>query len=122
MGGAIAAPGNATTTAEANILHDPEAADIVFIGFTNIVLVVLDVTMKVFLKREHLDQLLKNDNPIAQFSGEILDHYLNFYESVGCTGCAMHDPLAALLAVLPELAQYSEWPIWSNLMVSTRTP
>ena len=55
MGGNAISEGNATPAAEANIINDPEAADIVFSANCDISMVGLDVTNKVFMRKEVQD-------------------------------------------------------------------
>jgi purine nucleosidase len=74
MGGAALVPGNITAAAEANIYHDPDAAQVVVDAPWPVVLVPLDVTMQHF--------------------------YEAFYTPIfGVAEVALHDPLAAALAV-----------------------
>jgi purine nucleosidase len=100
MGGAVAAPGNVTAVAEANIWHDPEAAQLVFAAGWPLTMVGLDVTMTTFLRPAQLDQLRASDRPIARFVTAISPVYINFYQGVtGRAGYALHDPLALAIAL-----------------------
>lgn len=100
MGGAALAPGNITAVAEANIANDPEAAADVFAAGWNITLVPLDVTMSNVLEESHRQELLAAGHPVPQALGEMLGYYFRFYEGIFGRACsAMHDPLAAALAV-----------------------
>ncbi|WP_026531498.1 nucleoside hydrolase [Arthrobacter sp. H41] len=100
MGGAALVPGNITPVAEANIGNDPEAAREVLAAPWNITLVPLDVTMANVLEEEHRRELLAADTPLARTLGEMLGHYYRFYEGIFGRACsAMHDPLAAAIAV-----------------------
>jgi purine nucleosidase len=100
MGGAALAPGNITAVAEANIANDPEAAADVLAADWNITLVPLDVTMANVLEESHRQELLAAGHPIPQALGEMLGYYFRFYEGIFGRACsAMHDPLAAALAV-----------------------
>lgn len=100
MGGAACAPGNRTPVAEANIACDPEAADIVFKKMNNIVMVPLDITMGYTFEDADKRQLLDSDRPFAQKIGQMLELYSDFYVNVyGRKACALHDPVAAVLAV-----------------------
>lgn len=100
MGGAALAPGNITAVAEANIANDPEAAADVFAADWNITLVPLDVTMSNVLEESHRQELLAAGHPVPQALGEMLGYYFRFYEGIFGRACsAMHDPLAAALAV-----------------------
>jgi purine nucleosidase len=100
MGGAALVPGNVTPVAEANIHNDPEAAAEVFDAPWPILLVPLDVTMDHALTERHRRQILAIDHPVAPYLGSMLAPYLTHYADVfGEPACAMHDPLAAALAV-----------------------
>ena len=112
MGGALSAPGNVTPLAEANIWHDPEAADLVLTCGAAITLVPLDVTMAAWLERPDLDRMAAAPGARPRFVTEILDHYLGFYlDEHGREGCPLHDPTAAALMVAPELATYTDLPL-----------
>ncbi len=56
MGGAVAAPGNATHVAEFNIWSDPEAAALVLSAGLPLTLVPLDVTERVVLCRAAVEE------------------------------------------------------------------
>lgn len=100
MGGAALAPGNITPLAEANIHNDPEAAALVLAADWDVTLVPLDVTMASVLEEVHRQELLASSSPVAQALGEMLGYYFRFYEGIYGRPCsAMHDPLAAALAV-----------------------
>jgi purine nucleosidase len=100
MGGAALAPGNITAVAEANIHNDPEAAAEVLAAAWDVTLVPLDVTMANVLEENHRQELLLSSDPVPQALGEMLGYYFRFYEGIFGRPCsAMHDPLAAALAV-----------------------
>ncbi|MCT9625793.1 nucleoside hydrolase [Pseudarthrobacter equi] len=100
MGGAALAPGNITPVAEANIFNDPEAAALVLAADWDVTLVPLDVTMNSVLEEKHRQALLASFSPVARALGEMLGYYFRFYEDIYGRPCsAMHDPLAAALAV-----------------------
>ena len=100
MGGAALAPGNTTPAAEANIWHDPEAAQAVLSASWATTLVPLDATMRQVITEEQRRRLAESDTAVAQFAAEILSHYMDFYTSVfGRRCCACHDVLAAAIAV-----------------------
>ena len=105
MGGTVEHPGNITPFAEANVAHDPEAADLVLGATWPVTLVGLDVTMATWLHTADLDCIEASDTAAGRFAAEILPHYLRFYfDRHGRRGCPVHDPCAAILAVEPELA------------------
>jgi len=100
MGGAVHAPGNVTSRAEANIHKDPEAARRVLSAPWPVTLVPLDATMGEVLTEDHRQALLGSGTEIGAFAAGILDHYFEFYVSVyGRRAAACHDPLAAAIAV-----------------------
>lgn len=101
MGGAVHHPGNVSPVAEANIGNDPEAAALVLSADWDLTLVPLDVTMRENLTETHRQRLLAAGTPISTLAGEILDFYFAFHEetSLPFRGSALHDPLAAGIAV-----------------------
>ncbi len=105
MGGAIAAAGNATSVAEANIYHDPEAAALVFAADWPVTLVALDVTMRTLLRSEELARLRASERPLARFAARILPPYVALHSRrFGFEAVTMHDPLAMALLLDPSLA------------------
>ncbi|WP_308468690.1 nucleoside hydrolase [Rathayibacter soli] len=100
MGGAALVAGNATAVAEANIWHDAEAARLVFEAEWDVVVVPLDATMGHVLREEHREALAASGAPFLQSIAASLDAYFEYYVSVFGVRCAaMHDPLAAAIAV-----------------------
>ncbi|RJQ73700.1 nucleoside hydrolase [Pseudonocardiaceae bacterium YIM PH 21723] len=110
MGGAIGGPGNVTPFAEANFWHDPEAADLVLGAGFPLTLVGLNVTDSAGrADGEWLDRLAASEQPVTQWCTEVLGHYVGFYS--GLTGereLRLHDPLAAMILLHPELAKYEQ--------------
>lgn len=108
MGGAALVPGNITAVAEANIGNDPEAADAVFAAGWPVVVVPLDVTMENVFEESHREQLAASGSPVARAVAAMLDFYMEFYRATYGRRCsALHDPLAAAIAVgrvLPTVA------------------
>jgi len=104
MGGSLGAGGNITTAAEANIYHDPHAADFVFRKGCNITLVGLDVTNQVICPRSYFAQLATQSPKLGGLLHKMADFYIDFYETVGkFEGCGMHDPSALIACSTPEL-------------------
>lgn len=107
MGGAVRVPGNVTPYGEANIVADPEAANIVFSSGLEIRLVGLDVTMQTLLPLAQLNPWRNSKNEVGQFFAQITEHYISAYELFypGIGGCALHDPLAVGVAINPDFVQ-----------------
>lgn len=100
MGGAALVPGNLTPVAEANIGNDPEAAAEVLAAPWSVTLVPMDVTMEAVLEESDRTALLGSPGPLAQTLGAVLDLYFEFYlGTYGRRCCAVHDPLAAAIAI-----------------------
>ena len=102
MGGAARLPGNVTPAAEFNIYADPAAADMVFAESWPVTMVGLDVTMKVNFSREDRDSLRRTSSPEATLVREVTRH---LFDVRGVSAMALHDPLALLIAIQPDLAQ-----------------
>ena len=108
MGGAFSVPGNAARWGEANIWHDPGAAQMLFEAEWPIVAVGLDVTLKVLLDQPKLDRLAASGTPAGVHLSKITKYYLDRYESRrGRRECAMHDALALGIAEDPSLIRHS---------------
>ncbi|WBU38276.1 nucleoside hydrolase [Homoserinibacter sp. YIM 151385] len=97
MGGAADAPGNVTPAGEANIIHDPEAAQRVVAAGWETVLVPLDVTMRDLMTEAHLDRLRAEGGEVARFIADASEFYFDFYleDSYDVRCAAQHDALAA---------------------------
>lgn len=107
MGGAALAPGNVTAHGEANVWHDPEAADLVFTAGWPVTMVGLDVTMKTLLTDADQRRIENSQGDIARFCWDILQFYLDRYQRVmGFRTCGLHDPLAAGIALERSFATY----------------
>ena len=103
MGGNAQSPGNATPTAEANILNDPEAADIVFSAQCEITMVGLDVTNNVFMSEEQINKLGSFENEKSKHISKINPFYFNFLkEFFQDNGMPIHDSSAVTYLVHPE--------------------
>jgi purine nucleosidase len=100
MGGAAMVPGNVGPLTEANIGNDPEAAQEVLSAAWPVTLVPLDTTMDNVFDAEDIEALQHASTPLVAAIGQMLDGYADFYRGVfGRRCCALHDPLAAAVAV-----------------------
>lgn len=100
MGGSTMVPGNMGPLTEANIGHDPEAAQDVVSAHWPVTLVPLDTTMDNTFEQDDIAALKQAPAPFIAAVGQMLDFYGAFYKGIfGRTCCALHDPLAAAIAV-----------------------
>ena len=134
MGGAVAVQGNALPQGEANIAHDPAAADVVARATWHHppMLVGLDVTLAATFTPAIFELLAEQRTPAAAF----LDAPMRFYRTFGATfsptgECPCHDLLAVMAAahpdiceapVLPFAVQATPGPAWGATIVDRRVP
>jgi purine nucleosidase len=108
MGGNFLVPGNSAKWAEANVWHDPEAAQAVFEAGWPITAVGLDVTLKTWLTEDRLNGLAASGTPAAQHLARISRYYLDRYAvRRGRRECSMHDALALAIAADRGLATHA---------------
>ncbi|HEY60804.1 MAG TPA: nucleoside hydrolase [Anaerolineae bacterium] len=105
MGGTLSCPGNISPVAEANIYHDPHAADLVLRAGWPLVMVGLDVTQEVFMTRAYLDEIYQADNPATNLMRKILPIYQKFHDGFFGLGGDIHthDPSAIVYLLAPHL-------------------
>lgn len=112
MGGAVTEPGNVTPTAEANIYHDPEAAELVLSAGWPVTMVTLDATMTTWLKPSDLDRIEAATTRVGTFVRTSLEQYLRFHrEHYGRNSCPLHDPSAAVVLAHPTVATSMNTPV-----------
>ena len=102
MGGAATVNGNVNPVAEANIISDPKAADIVFTSSWPKTMVGLDVTEKVIMDETYLRQV-HGGSELGEFILQVAQFYLDFHQSTGVDGLYTHDPAAIAYVIEPEL-------------------
>ena len=114
MGGVVANPGNMTPVAEANIYHDPHAAEIVMSAGWPVVLVGLDVTHKTLLTPDFWAEVFKADNPAVRLIERILPCYQSYFDNIyGANGAIYtHDPSAIAYVIRPELFETRSVPVF----------
>ena len=114
MGGAVSNPGNISPVAEANIYHDPHAADIVMAAGWPLTLVGLDVTHKTIISTAFQQELFSADNPAVNLIKCILPCYQNFFNEFHGMGGDIytHDPSAIACAIDPNLFQTRAAPVY----------
>jgi purine nucleosidase len=112
MGGAFSVPGNVGAFSEANIWHDPEAAELVMGAGWPLRVVGLDITHRTLLRAPELERIDRSEGAVARFVSSILPFYLDAYQRrMGERVCPVHDGLAAVLLLEPELATWEDWPV-----------
>lgn len=109
MGGALRVPGNVTPAAEFNIFADPHAAYVVFHAGWPIRLVSLDVTTRVLLQREQINELTHGDSPIKRTVRQMMDFYFDVFlpQIDEQQHFQMHDPLCLAAAFQPDLITWA---------------
>ncbi len=112
MGGNAFCLGNASPAAEANIINDPEAADIVFGADCPIVMCGLDVTERTVMTNQQIEDLTQIKNPRGQLAAQILPHYRDFHVMRGKTdGIHVHDSTCISYMLAPQHYATAEHPI-----------
>jgi inosine-uridine nucleoside N-ribohydrolase len=91
--------------AEHNIKSDPEAADIVFRSGIPMTICGLDVTQRVRLREDDMSQIREAASGI----GSVLeDQVRRWWAYMGATENHLHDPVAILPALRPELFRFEQ--------------
>jgi purine nucleosidase len=112
MGGNAFVPGNSSPAAEANIMNDPEAADLVFGADCPIVMCGLDVTEETVMTSEQIAAIGAIDNPRARLAAAILPFYRDFHLMAGgLDGIHVHDSTCITYMIAPHLYGTRHHPI-----------
>jgi uridine nucleosidase len=114
MGGTVSKPGNISPVAEANIYHDPHAAEIVMRAGCPIVMVGLDVTRQVVMTPQFLEEIYQTHNPVTALMQRILPVYQDFHRQVyGMEGgIHTHDPSAIAYVLNSDLFRTESVPVF----------
>jgi len=106
MGGAVRTNGNVTPHAEFNIFSDPLAAKIVLDSELPITLVPLDVTHRVFLTPQWMEEKVKPMNhSFSKFVIEATGYDSTTHRFRNKELIHLHDPLAVGLVINPDLTK-----------------
>jgi len=111
MGGAFGRnghSGNVTPVAEANIIGDPGAADIVFGAAWPMTIIGLDVTMESVMDDAYIDALGRDGGKDGKFLHDVSRFYRKFYSNEGIEGIPVHDSSAVAAALHPDMFGYLE--------------
>lgn len=115
MGGAFGTHGvngNVSPAAEANMLGDPDAADIVFGAAWPIAIVGLDVTQSTIMTTAYLAKLRDDAGESGRFVWDVSRHYEAFHRSsVGLNGIYVHDSSAIAYLLAPQLYTTRSGPV-----------
>lgn len=110
MGGAATVNGNVNPAAEANIWHDPHAADLVFTAGWPVTMLGLDVTTAVQMDDAYFASL--RTSRMGEFIYAISRFYLEFHRQVhGLDACHTHDPSVIAYLIDPTLYTLEYGPI-----------
>ncbi len=108
-GGTVSAAGNVTPAAEFNMYCDPKAAREVFRSASTKVLIPLDVTNRVMLSFDHLNNLPPETTRLGWFLRAILPPaFLSYRQRLGLEGIHIHDCVTLMAAIHPELFEYED--------------
>ena len=102
MGGGLR-NGNWTSTAEFNIINDPEAAYIEYHSGVPIRMCGLDVTEQAIIYPDEWERIRALHNPVAETVAGWLDFFQIKLKELGWEGVTLNDPCAVLSLVHPEI-------------------
>jgi inosine-uridine nucleoside N-ribohydrolase len=109
MGGSVLAGGNVTAAAEFNMYYDPLSAYKVFRSPTTKTLIPLDVTRQLTFPMSFLNDLPEETTRAGAFLRKILPHlYRSYHQKLGIESVLLHDVVALLAALQPELFHTTE--------------
>ncbi|MCH7974244.1 MAG: nucleoside hydrolase [Bacteroidetes bacterium] len=112
MGGNAFCSGNATPAAEANILSDPEAADIVLGANWAITMVGLDVTHKIILHKDVLEEISLFDSSLNKQVTSAYIFYQDFFMKTNkIEGTYVHDSSVFAYLINKSLFKTLQFPI-----------
>lgn len=102
MGGSTSF-GNISAVAEANVGHDPEAAQIVFSSGLPIQMSGLNLTFKMFIYDEEIDFIENMGSKVSDAAAKFLWYHAAFAKRMGLDVDQMHDTCAVAPLLYPEL-------------------
>jgi purine nucleosidase len=109
MGGTVSGAGNITPAAEFNIFCDPASARVVFRSRSTKTQVPLDVTNRVILTFDFLNQLPAEATRVGRFLRRILPPaYRAYRQEWGLEGIHAHDTVTLVAVTNPELFKTQE--------------
>jgi purine nucleosidase len=114
MGGSAYAVGNITPAAEANIHADPHAAEIVFSAGWPLTMVGLDVTTRIIMTPDYLEELFRPKHAASDLMRRSQPVYQAFHHTAyGLNGSIQtHDPAVIAYLLAPHLFKTADWPVY----------
>ena len=104
MGGVGMSLGNITPVAEFNIYVDPHAADVVLHSDIPLIMMGLDVTHKVMVNDEIIEDIKKNGNKSSYFFADLMNFYSKFHRKLyEIDESPLHDPCVIAYLIDPSL-------------------
>ena len=104
MGGVAMSLGNITPSAEFNIYVDPHAAHIVLNSNIPLIMMGLDVTHKVMVNDEIIENIKKNGNKSSYFFANLMSFYSKFHRKLyEIDESPLHDPCVIAYLIDPSL-------------------
>lgn len=113
MGGRIDVNGTMSGPSEHNIKCDPEAAHVVFAAGADVDLVPLDVTLRALVRQDGVEALRQKGSPYHDALADQIALYPGFVSRGGST--FLHDPLAAMAILRPDLLGWRPYNIQVEL-------
>lgn len=108
-GGSVVGIGNVTPAAEFNMYYNPEAAQKVFRSPLTKTLIPLDVTSQVVFSLDFLDELPSQLTRAGGLLRKVVPYAFRSYrQELGLEGIHLHDVVALVAAVHPELFETHE--------------
>lgn len=105
MGGAIKETGNVSPAAEANVINDPHAAEIVFNTAWSVTMIGLDVTHQTILTMDVIERIRSKQPKFGDFLFQTTTFYIGYYldRFPEMTGCFFHDASTIAYAIEPDI-------------------
>ena len=113
MGGNAYAPGNISPAAEANIFHDPHAAEMIFRSKWPVTMIGLDATTRIIIRPKKLQKMYAAGNKAVRLLQSIQPAYQAFHDQIYELGGAfhLHDPSVIAYLLQPELFKLESAPV-----------
>lgn len=109
MGGSVEGVGNVSAVSEFNMFCDPEAARFVFRSPTTKTLIPLDVTRRVVMNLDFVQELPSENSRAGRLMHKLVPAlFRSHHRELGEEGILLHDAIAVLYAVHPELFETLE--------------